>query len=196
MSVTNAQWLDHANQNVQEFSNRNVLLRQDGAPDNVNDPAPYGAFYKNKLNGDRYEQIEVDPVSNGYNWQLFTTSSSTPTNEDVVRVKNCDTSLSVGDLVWESSTAGKVDECINNTDKRRVIGVCIDKPTTTTASIMFEGEITGLSGIIIAQKVYCSAIGTITSTLPTVGYVQTLGDASGTTEVDFNPSHNQILRVA
>ena len=194
MPITDQQWLDHSNQNVQEFSNRNILLRGDGPPSNIDDPAPFGSFYKNKLNGDRYEQIEVDPISNGYNWQLFETGGSATNADKIVRERNCDISLSIGDLVWEGLTDGEVDECINNTDKRRVIGICIDKPSDTVASIMFSGEITGLSGLINTQKVYCSPTGTITSTLPSSGYIQTLGDAGGTGKVDFLPAHNRIKR--
>ena len=194
--VTDQQWLDHANQNVQEFSNRNILLKDTGPPSNINDPAPFGSFYKDKNNGNRYEQIEVDPVTNGYNWQLFAVGGTATAAEKVARDRDCASSLAVSDLVWESSaTPGNVDECTNNTDKRRVIGICIEKVSSTVGKIMFSGEISGLSGLTNTQKVYCSDVGVITSTLPPTGYVQTLGDAGGTGLVDFNPSHNQILRA-
>lgn len=198
MPITDQQWLDHANQNVQEFSNRNILLRGDGAPSNIDDPAPFGSFYKDRLTGERYEQVEVDPVSNGYDWQLFETGGSTPgehDHRDLYEIRGCDSTLAVGDLVWESiANPGEVDEAVNNTDSRRIIGVCVEKPTSTTAKVMFKGRLTGLSSLTVGMKVYCSSGAVITAVLPVSGYVQVLGDAISSTEVDFTPSHQRILR--
>ncbi len=191
MPVTDQQWLDHSNQNIQEFSNRQIMLKGTVSPPGAL-PAPIGAFYKNQVNGDRYEK--TGPADT--DWTLFGVSG-TPADDAkrIVDIRNCDASLTVGDLVWESTTiANGVDECTNNTDKRRVIGVCVQKVTDTTAEIMFRGALASLINLSVGDKVYCSPAGTITSTLPSSGYVQVLGDAYGEETCDFSPSHMQILR--
>jgi len=204
LTITDQQWLDHCNQNNHEFANRQILLREDGAPTSgsQSDPnttkAPFGSFYKNNLDGKRYEQIEVDPVNNGYNWQLFSGSSViVDESKSLVDVRDCDSTLAAGDLVWESTTnALAVIEATNNTDARLIVGLCIDKPTSTTAKILFKGPITGLTGFSAGQKVYGGTSGELTSTLPTnsSGYVQILGNCSDGTHIDFSPAMIQTKR--
>lgn len=193
MAITDQQWLDHANQNVQEFGNRQIMLKGTVSPPGSL-PAPIGAFYKNQANGDRYEKTG----SAHTDWTLFGTGGTPiPGDADkVVATRNCAADLIVGDLVWQSLTlTDGVDECVNNTDKRRVIGVCIQKVTDTTAKIMVLGKLAALVGLNITEKVYCGTLGTITSTVPITGYVQVVGDAIGSDSCDFNPSHNQVLRA-
>jgi len=197
LTISDQQWLDHANQNNAEFANRQILLKGDGPPSNVNDPAPFGSFYKNNLTGDRYEQRELDPNTNGYDWQLFQTGGAAPGEADrLIEDRPCDSSLAAGDLVHESTTvAGGVDKVVNNTDGRLVIGICMAKPSATVASIMFIGAYTGISGFNTGAKVYCSPTGTLTYTLPTTGYVQVLGNTSDGSHMDFRPIMLQTLRA-
>jgi len=203
LTITDQQWLDHVNQNNAEFANRQILLKGNGAPTSgsQNDPnttkAPFGSFYKDNLNGNRYEQIEVDPVNNGYNWQLFTAGGNVSDEaKSLIAIRNCDSTLSIGDLVWEStSNALEVIEVTNNIDSRLVIGICIDKPTSTTAKILFKGSLTNLSGYTAGKKVYCGTSGEMTSTVPSTGYLQVLGNCSDGTHIDFSPAMHQIKRT-
>jgi len=196
--ITDQQWLDHTNQNNAEFANRQILLKGDGPPSNTNDPAPFGSFYKDRLTGDRYEQIELSPAVNGYNWQLFTgnTTIIVDKSKSIRDIRNCDSTLAVGDLVYESATSAlTVDEVTDNSDTRLVIGICIDKPTSTTAEILFKGSMTGLTGYTPGKKIYCSPTGTLTSSLPSSGYVQILGNCSDGTQIDFSPAMHQMKRA-
>jgi hypothetical protein len=201
-TITDQQWLDHCNQNNHEFANRQILLREDGPPTNgsQNNPnttkAPYGSFYKNNLNGDRYEQVELNPVQNGYNWQLFTGSAVIiDKSKSIVDIRDCDSGLAVGDLVWESTAfANAVVEATNNTDSRLIIGICTSKPTSTTAEIMFAGPLSGLTSFAAGKKTYVSTTGQLTSLVPTTGYLQILGNCSDGTQVDFRPSMHHLLR--
>lgn len=192
MAITDQQWLDHANQNVQEFGNRQIMLKGVVSPPGSL-PAPIGAFYKNQANGDRYEKTGTGHTD----WELFSTGGAPGehTHRDLKELRPCDPSLVVGDLVWESiTTPGEVEEVINNTDTRRAVGIVTEKPTSTTAIVLFQGKVSGLSGLVIGKKVYCSAGGVITGVLPVSGYMQVIGDAISLTEVDFSPSHQRILR--
>jgi len=197
LTITDQQWLDHTNQNNQEFANRQILLKGDGPPSNTNTPAPFGSFYKDKLSNKRYEQVEVNPGTNGYDWQLFDVGDIIVDNaKSIVGERPCDSSLSIGDLVHESTTvASGVDEVINNTDKRLVIGICVNKPSSTIADIMFIGPLTGVSGYSTGQKIYRSTSGSMTSVVPTTGYIQVLGNSSDGTALDFNPSMTHVKRV-
>jgi hypothetical protein len=187
MAVTDSQFLDHANENSQEFSNRQIMLKGNVSPPVL--AAPIGAFYKNQTNGDRYEKTS----SPDDGWTLFGTDHD---HSSLANSRPCDASLVSGDLVWESIlTPGNVDKTINNIDKRRVIGLCIAKLSSTVARVMFLGERTGLSGLTVGMKVYCSPTGLVTSTVPATGYIQVLGDAISATEIDFSPSHMRVLRV-
>jgi len=205
LSITDQQWLDHCNQNNHEFANRQILLKGDGAPTSgsQNNPnttkAPFGSFYKNNLNGDRYEQVELDPVNNDYDWQLFGGGTIiVDKSKSLVDERDCDSGLAVGDLVWESmTTALTVDKATSNNDtnKRLVIGMCISKPTSTTADILFKGPVTGLSDFSAGKKVYVGSSGGMTSTLPTSGFVQIVGNCSDGTHVDFSPAMHQTKRA-
>jgi hypothetical protein len=202
--LTDQQWFDHCNQNNHEFTNRQIILRENGAPisGSQNDPnttkAPFGSFYKNNLDGKRYEQIELDPVNNGYNWQIFSGSNIiVDESKSLVDIRDCDSNLSIGDNVWESTTnALAVIEATNNTDERLIVGLCVDKPSITTAKILFKGPITGLTGFSAGKKIYGGTLGELTSILPTNsgGYIQILGNCSDGTHIDFNPAMFQIKR--
>lgn len=196
MAITDQQWLDHANQNNQEFSNRQILLKGNGPPSNTNTPAPFGSFYKDNNNGDRYEQLEVNPNTNGYNWQLFTGGGTVGDSSKIVDIRPCASSLVIGDLVHLSKTVAQgVDEVINNTDNRLVVGIVLSKPSSTTAEIMFIGSLTGLSGYGTGVKVYRGTLGELTDTLPSTGFVQILGNTSDGTHIDFKPSATHIQRA-
>jgi len=202
LTISDQQWLDHTNQNNAEFVNRQILLKGDSAPINgsQNDPivtkAPFGSFYKNNLNGDRYEQIEIDPVSNGYNWQLFTSGGAVADEATALTdVRNCDSGLAVGDLVMESGVnALEVVEVLNNNDTRLIIGIVLSKPTSTTAKILFKGPLTGLSGYTAGQKVYCGTTGGMSSSIPSTGYMQILGNCSDGSHIDFSPAMHHLKR--
>ena len=109
--------------------------------------------------------------------------------------RTCLATAAVDDLVTESDTiAGGVDVATNNTDIKPVIGVIIAKPNPTTATVLFQGQLTGQAGLTKARKVFLSAAGLITSTAPSSGYVQELGNAIDADKVDFNPQNVRVLR--
>ena len=108
-------------------------------------------------------------------------------------VRACDASLAPGDLVCESSSiTNGVDKVTSNAETRSVIGWVINKPTSTTAEILFKGTISGLSGLTKAGKVYLSASGGFGNAIPTGGYVQILGQAIDADTIDFDPTNTKI----
>ena len=114
-------------------------------------------------------------------------------NDGHGEIRSCDSSLAVGDLVYESETiANGVDKVVDNSDVRSVIGYVIDKPSATVANIIRQGTITGTFNLTKAAKVYLSDTGTLTDTKPTYGYQQILGFAVDSNTIDFDPSNTKI----
>jgi len=135
-------------------------------------------------------------VFNVFTGQFDYVEKQLEVNNYIQEIRTCDVSATVGDLVMESdSVANQVDVAVNNTDIRPVIGVIVDKPTTTTCQIMMVGRVSGLSGLTKGRKVFLSETGTITSTLVTTGYIQCLGVAKEADEINFNPQLQRVLRT-
>ena len=116
--------------------------------------------------------------------------------EGIFGTRDCDSSLSVGDLVTESlSITNGVDKVIDNNSTRSVIGWVFDKPTSITATILYKGVITGLSGLEQAGKVFLSDTGSFTSTKPLSGYLHLLGHAFAADQIEFNPVNTKIKLI-
>jgi len=116
--------------------------------------------------------------------------------EGIISVRDCDSSLAVGDLVCESSTiANGVDKVTSNSETKDVVGWVFNKPSSTTAEILFKGTITGLSGLTKAGKTYLSSSGGFTATLPTSNYIKILGYAIDNNQVESNPVNTKVKRV-
>lgn len=110
--------------------------------------------------------------------------------------RNCLVSATIGDLVMESSTTiNTVDVVTDNTDIRPVFGIIISKPTTTTCVILLLGVIAGFGGLTKGRKIYLSTSGSLTSTPPTTGYLQSLGVAKESDEIDFYPNMQRVKRI-
>ncbi len=107
--------------------------------------------------------------------------------------RTCDASALVGDFVVQGFlNANSVDVVSNNIDMRSVIGIIVEKPTTTDAIVMTKGVISGLAGMIKTQKVYLGADGKMTPIIPTDGYLQILGHAIDEDKVDFYPINTKV----
>ena len=134
-------------------------------------------------------------IFNAFTGQFDYVDHQLEVNNYIKEVRTCDVSAAIGDLVMESSTiANKADVATDNLDIRPVMGVIISKPTTTTCEIMMVGRVSGFSSLNKGFKVFLSGTGSITSTAPASGYVQCLGTAKESTEVDFNPQIQRVKR--
>jgi len=109
-----------------------------------------------------------------------------------IKIMDCDSSLSVGDLVRHSdSLDGTVVGVTTNTDVTAVVGRVRSKPTSTTAEILFSGLLTGLS--LARGRIHLSTSGTLTvSKAITTGYVQVLGYSFGDGTANFSPNLTRI----
>ncbi len=116
--------------------------------------------------------------------------------EGVYEERNCDSSLAVNDLVFESdSIADTVEGAVSNLDSRTVIGVCVEKKSATVAIILTKGKITGVSGLTKGYKAYLSGSGSLTETKMDYGYIHILGHAVDADVLNFDPSNTKIRKV-
>lgn len=106
---------------------------------------------------------------------------------------SCDSSLAVGDLVFESSSVDKkVEKAVDNFGVPQVFGICVEKPDTTTAKILILGIATGFTGLTRGGRIFLSATGSLTTTKPSTGYLHNLGVAVSSTEVMFIPNNIRV----
>ena len=97
--------------------------------------------------------------------------------------------VSVTDVVYGTGilAADRADNSALATS--RVVGVVVAKPTTTTATIAYEGEVGGFVGLTPAATYFLGTAGGITATPPsTVGlYLRRLGVALNSSTLLFDP---------
>ncbi len=110
--------------------------------------------------------------SEGYVLDTFDTPMATAANDFVV--------------VTTTNTVAKVPDNLTTTMPRGIFGVCSNKPTATTADVIFIGRVSGFSGLTVGLPVFVSTTGTATHTAPTTGMVQQIGFATSATEIFVN----------
>lgn len=108
----------------------------------------------------------------------------------------CNPSAAVRDLVYQDTSVDmKAIVASNNTATEPVIGIILDKPSSTTANVLILGIVSGYSGLTRGSKLFLGIGGTFTHAAPTSGYVQPLGVALSSTQVLFIPSIHRTKRI-
>lgn len=114
----------------------------------------------------------------------------------ITDIRNCLVGASIGDLVMESLAITEgVDSVVDNNDIRPIIGIIINKPTTTTCEVLTVGRVDGFVGLTKGSKIWLNTDGTVTSTPVATGYLQNLGTAREADVIDFNPQINRVKRT-
>ncbi len=113
--------------------------------------------------------------------------------DGVMDTRTCLAAVEVGNLVMESTNIPNgIEAVVNNTDVRSVIGVVLEKKSTTEAIILLKGRVEGLSGYIKSQKVYLGTDGAMTATKPSTGYLHILAQAIDADKINFDPVNTKI----
>ena len=94
-------------------------------------------------------------------------------------------------MYQSSSTNNRAVTAADNTNLEPVIGIVLDKPTTTTCTVILHG-IYALS--VSRGKFYLGAGGSATTTGPTTGFLQSLGVSFGNGDIFINPEYNRVKR--
>lgn len=75
----------------------------------------------------------------------------------------------------------------NNTHSNKVIGIITQAVSINqSVNIQTAGELDGFFGLTIGEPVYLQYNGTITSTIPAIGFIQQLGIALTSTKILIN----------
>jgi hypothetical protein len=107
---------------------------------------------------------------------------------------NCLSTAAPGDLVCHDELNDRaVISVSTNTSINKVFGIILDKPTSVTAKVLLIGRLSGFTGLTLAGTVWLSALGDLTQTRPTTGYLHAMGEAESATEILFNPAKSRVL---
>ena len=109
----------------------------------------------------------------------------------------CEDFASIGDLVYISeSLPTKVEINDDNMSDQPTIGIILKKVGDTNCIVCFIGKLPALTfpGLSIGDKLFLSSTGTISSTVPTTGYIQELGFCYANDKVFLKPIYTRIKR--
>lgn len=108
-----------------------------------------------------------------------------------VKVANTGEALSAGNLVYISAAGTVFKADANAVDKAAIGFVLASSASGASATVYFEGTITGLTGLTAGTRYFLSdtATGGTTTTIPTNpgDIVQLVGTAISATELSFEP---------
>lgn len=135
--------------------------------------------------------LDQVPVWNGVSWVPTDQGGASPT------VLTVPTEVSVGDLVYMtgSLSADRADN--SDISTALVAAVVTSKPTSTTATVIFSGVISGYEGLTPGARVFLGSTGGIieSGSLPTSpgSVIKRVGIAISATAIVFAPNQAIIL---
>jgi hypothetical protein len=98
----------------------------------------------------------------------------------------CTVAETVGDpVIFHATNADQVERLTSNSyDTRLVVGVIHSKTSPTQCFVVTMGILEGItSGLTQGQPIWISPTGTLTTTKPTTGHLQVIGNAVASTDV-------------
>jgi len=121
------------------------------------------------------------------------TTPAPTTADQINKVMGCAITTGVGQWVLQSLSANNFAEpAPDNLTTQPVIGIVIDKPTTTTCTVCLIGLV---STALARGRVYLSATGVGSNSSPASGYMQKLGISFGDGTMFVNPETTRIKRI-
>lgn len=117
-------------------------------------------------------------------------------DELYIKIYDCDSSTSVGDLVYMSPTIDNfVHSATNHKNINPIIGIVLEKVTTVTARIQLFGECEINYPLLEKSKnVFLGIDGKPTNVVPSDGYIQNLGVCLEDGKVFLNIEYSRIKR--
>ena len=126
----------------------------------------------------------------------FIPQPSTGTTTRVELEFECEPTSAVGDIVYQDSIVQtKVLTNTNNTEVSTSLGVIVRKLNPTQCIVLTLGVYEDYVGLPIGVKVFLGTDGSITTSKPSTGYVQTLGSTVSPTQIFFLPNTTRVLQT-
>lgn len=121
-------------------------------------------------------------------------SGGTSTSSIYTRVFDCGSSVSVGDIVYPSTGIDNfVVTNVNNTVAEPSIGIVISKPTSVTCTVQIYGECSLIfTGLTRSKKVFLDTDGSLTTSVPSSGYLQKIGNCYENDKVFIDPNEIRV----
>lgn len=134
--------------------------------------------------------------SHNYTTAILTQRNQVKSSEKF-RIFDCDAIAIVGDVVFTSSfTANKVLINLDNREENPSIGIIVNKPTVTTATVQLFGDCSlTFSGLIRGKNVFLSDTGVLTQIPPTNGYLQSIGTCIDQDRVYIDIDFRRVKRT-
>ena len=109
-----------------------------------------------------------------------------------LKTLDCDTSVSVNDLVYLSSIdVNTALEAVDNNSPTPVIGIVIQKPTSESCVVLLRGFI---QEVATQGRLFVGTDGKLTGTVPATGYLQEMGISFGDGDIDLLPNPRRVKR--
>lgn len=115
------------------------------------------------------------------------------TVDGILDQRTCLSTVAVGHLVMESTNIPNgVDRVVDNVNVVSVIGVVLEKKSTTEAIVLLKGTVSGLAGFTKAQKVFLGTDGAMTSVKPSAGNLHVIAQCTDASVLMFNPVNTKV----
>lgn len=120
---------------------------------------------------------------------LKKTDGSSAIGSEHIKTFSCAISVVVGDIVYPSTGVDNfVAKNINNTITTPSVGIIMKKNTSTTCEVLLYGPCDLIiSGLVRGKNVFLGISGTLTTTVPTDGYLQNMGICYENNKAFINP---------
>ena len=179
---------------LQVIGDRNVEFNNDLFTINHLDITAQGPCYIRFLAGRYPEQILPGTARQDLtNVPVGSTTSGSGTLANISQIMDCAASVVVNDWVYQSlTTNNRAIKATNNSPNAPVIGIVIDKPTTTTCEVLLNGT---YNLAVDRGKMFLGTGGVASNVGPGSGYLQTLGVSFGNGKVYINPNLNRVKRA-
>ena len=161
-----------------------------------------------RIHGSEHEATGLDPVvaqdlsSNGAPAnQIIVTDGAggwtlTPAPSATTGLWSVPITVVVGDLVYATAVAATADKAdYGSVVTARAVGIVIVKPTAITATVVYNGEVTGFLGLTPGDSLFVGAAGAFTAAPPAVAgqVVAPIGDVKDATTIVLDISKFTVL---
>jgi len=119
-----------------------------------------------------------------------------PDNVSAVGEFTVPAGANVGDLVYPSGNLA-MTQADNSSASTQAVALIVAKPTSTTATLLFMGKVSGFAGLTAGDDLFLGSSGAFVTSagLPTAAdsIIQKIGTVVDTTTIIFNPQIAVVL---
>lgn len=139
--------------------------------------------------------VYTNAFTNYYKSVVDTVAADQTVSAALEILLDCDPFLEVGDIVIaHPSTDNFAFPIYSNVYDNLAIGICVDKPSTSTCKIRVGGVYSGYGSLVRGKPVFVGVDGIPTTTKPETGHLQIIGVALTATTISINVSPTKVIQ--